>query len=100
MRKVPRNSRLWTGPGANSDVDLLLLMFSRRDFLGGACAFLLPQLSRKSPDLKASSALSPIRFREVARHPGLDFSLKNNPTPQKHIIETMPGGVAAFHFNK
>jgi len=75
------------------------LMFSRRDFLGGACAFLLPQLSRKSADLKSSSALSPIRFREVARHAGLDFVLQNNPTPQKHMIETMPGGVAAFDYN-
>src|SRR5437016_8242306 len=74
-------------------------MFSRRDFLGGACAFLLPQLSRKSADLKSSSALSPIRFREVARHAGLDFVLQNNPTPQKHMIETMPGGVAAFDYN-
>ena len=73
-------------------------MFSRRDFLGGACTFLLPQLSRKSTDLKSSSALSPIRFQEIAQHAGLDFVLQNNPTPRKHMIETMSGGVAAFDY--
>ncbi len=86
-------------PCANSDVGLRLLMFSRRDFLGGACTFLLPQLSRKSTDLKSSSALSPIRFQEIAQHAGLDFVLQNNPTPRKHMIETMSGGVAAFDYN-
>ena len=25
--------------------------------------------------------------------------LENSPTPRKHMIETMPGGVAAFDFN-
>ena len=43
--------------------------------------------------------LTPIRFREVANHAGLDFVLQNNPTPRKHMIETMPGGVAAFDYN-
>src|SRR5437773_2509202 len=74
-------------------------MFSRRGFLAGASAFLLPQLSRKSADLKPSFALSPIRFREIAQHAGLDFVLQNHPTPRKHMIETMPGGVAAFDYN-
>ncbi len=74
-------------------------MVSRRDFLAGASAFLLPQSSRKRPDLKSSFALSPIRFREVAQRAGLDFVLQNNPTPRKHMIETMPGGVAALDYN-
>jgi len=74
-------------------------MFSRRDFLGGVCTFLLSQLTRKSTDAKSSSALSPIRFREIAEHAGLDFVLQNNPTPRKHMIETMAGGVAAFDYN-
>jgi len=43
--------------------------------------------------------LSPIRFRETAQHAGLDFVLQNNPTPRKHMIETMPGGIAAFDYN-
>ena len=40
-----------------------------------------------------------IRFREVARSAGLNFVLENHPTPQKHMIETMPGGIAAFDYN-
>src|SRR5438094_10665447 len=74
-------------------------MVSRRDFLAGASAFLLPQSSRKRPDLKSSFALSPIRFREVAQRAGLDFVLQNNPTPRKDMIQTMPRGVAAFDYN-
>src|SRR5439155_854636 len=85
--------------GANWHVCGPALMVSRRDFLAGASAFLLPQSSRKRPDLKSSFALSPIRFREVAQRAGLDFVLQNNPTPRKHMIETMPGGVAAFDYD-
>jgi hypothetical protein len=36
-----------------------------------------------------------IRFRNQ----GIPFVLENSPTPKKHIIETMAGGVAAFDFN-
>jgi hypothetical protein len=43
--------------------------------------------------------VAPIRFREIAQSAGLDFVLQNNPTPRKHMIETMPGGVAAFDYN-
>ena len=42
---------------------------------------------------------APIRFRNVARNAELRFVLDNCPTPQKHLIETMPGGVAAFDYN-
>jgi hypothetical protein len=37
-----------------------------------------------------------VRFRNVAATAGIDFVLENSATPEKHIIETMPGGVAAF----
>jgi enediyne biosynthesis protein E4 len=30
---------------------------------------------------------------------GLEFTLQNSPTPQKYLIETMPGGVALFDYN-
>ncbi|MFL6308298.1 MAG: CRTAC1 family protein [Candidatus Sulfotelmatobacter sp.] len=72
---------------------------SRRDFLAAACALLLPQRPKGKLGLKAASALSPIRFREVAQQAGLDFVLHNNPTPRKHMIETMAGGLAAFDYN-
>jgi len=74
------------------------LVSSRRDFLAAACVFLLPQVRRKKV-LSPLSASTPIRFREVAQSAGLDFVLQNNPTPRKHMIETMPGGVAAFDYN-
>ena len=36
---------------------------------------------------------------EVKPPRGLDFTLQNSPTPQKYLIETMPGGVALFDYN-
>ena len=42
---------------------------------------------------------SAIRFRNVAAGTGLQFVLENHPTPRKHLIETMPGGVAAFDYD-
>jgi hypothetical protein len=40
-----------------------------------------------------------VRFRDVAREAGLKFILENSPTPRKHLIETMAGGVAAFDYD-
>ena len=36
---------------------------------------------------------------EVRPQSGLDFTLQNSPTPQKYLIETMPGGVALLDYN-
>src|SRR3981189_1517314 len=36
---------------------------------------------------------------DIKHPPGLDFTLQNSPTPQKYLIETMPGGVALFDYN-
>jgi enediyne biosynthesis protein E4 len=36
---------------------------------------------------------------EVRAPSGLNFTLENSPTPQKHLIETMPGGVALLDYN-
>ncbi len=36
---------------------------------------------------------------DVHLPPGLDFTLQNSPTPQKYLIETMPGGVALLDYN-
>jgi len=30
---------------------------------------------------------------------GIDFVLRNSPTSRKHLIETMPGGVALLDYN-
>lgn len=36
---------------------------------------------------------------EVKQPKGLDFVLRNSPTAQKYLIETMPGGVALLDYN-
>ena len=40
-----------------------------------------------------------IQFRDVAAAAGIDFVLHNHPTPEKHMIETMAGGVAVFDYD-
>jgi enediyne biosynthesis protein E4 len=41
----------------------------------------------------------PIRFRNVVHGSGIDFVLENSPTDRKHLVETMPGGIAAFDYD-
>ena len=45
------------------------------------------------------SAPPPIRFTEQAVSAELKFTLENNPTPDKHLIETMAGGLAIFDYD-
>jgi hypothetical protein len=40
-----------------------------------------------------------IRFEDVAAKGGLVFVHENSPTPRKHLIETMPGGLAVFDYD-
>src|SRR5687768_9832130 len=47
----------------------------------------------------AASSFGQIRFRDVSEAAGVRFTLENHPTPEKHMIETMAGGVAAFDYN-
>jgi hypothetical protein len=42
---------------------------------------------------------SQIRFENASNGSGLDFTLENSPTPKKHMIETMPGGIAVFDYD-
>ncbi len=46
-----------------------------------------------------TAAPPPIRFRDVAAQAGVAFVLENSPTAQKHLIETMPGGIAVFDYD-
>ncbi|HYM10788.1 MAG TPA: FG-GAP-like repeat-containing protein [Bryobacterales bacterium] len=69
-----------------------------------AAGRLLAELrSSPAPAAKPASiaphSVAPIRFRDVADSAGLHFTLHNHPTPQKYLVETMPGGVAAFDYN-
>jgi hypothetical protein len=63
----------------------------------GAGFFLQSQNQGSAP--KRVFPLTPIRFRNVAQSAGVDFTLENSPTPRRHMIETMTGGVAAFDYN-
>jgi enediyne biosynthesis protein E4 len=47
----------------------------------------------------AAESGAPIRFRNVAKESGVAFVLENSATAEKHLIETMPGGVAVFDYN-
>src|SRR5207248_2149473 len=47
----------------------------------------------------SQSELPSVRFRDVAREAGLNFVLHNCPTPQKHMIETMAGGLTVFDYD-
>ncbi|HEV2380066.1 MAG TPA: CRTAC1 family protein [Terriglobia bacterium] len=60
----------------------------------------LPDQGRSEiPGARRAASLDPIRFRNVAQSTGLNFTLENSPTPEKHLIETMTGGVATFDYN-
>jgi len=48
------------------------------------------------PGAKRAASLDPIRFSNAANSAGVNFVVENSPTPDKHLIETMAGGVAAF----
>ena len=40
-----------------------------------------------------------VRLRDVAREAGLRFVHQHSPTPEKHYVESVPGGVALFDYN-
>ena len=46
-----------------------------------------------------SAPAGDIRFEDVAREAGVAFAFQNAPTSRKHLIETMPGGMAVFDFD-
>ncbi|MEZ5397490.1 MAG: FG-GAP-like repeat-containing protein [Bryobacterales bacterium] len=46
--------------------------------------------------VEAASTPIPVRFLEQGEASGVNFVLHNHPTPQKHLPETMAGGLAVF----
>jgi len=58
----------------------------------------LIQISGLALLIAAVGASGPSVFDVCLPH-GLDFTLQNSPTPQKYLIETMPGGVALLDYN-
>jgi hypothetical protein len=64
-----------------------------------SCLFLAGTACISLAALAISGADSAIQFADVAGKAGIQFTLENNPTPHKYMIETMPGGVAVFDYN-
>src|SRR5882762_4107991 len=46
-----------------------------------------------------AAAQGPIHFENRAAKSGVKFVLENSPTPRKHLVETIPGGLAVFDYN-
>jgi enediyne biosynthesis protein E4 len=72
---------------------LLFPILSTLAILGAIGVILLADVQRDA------SLIAPIRFRNVAPEAGIDFVVENSATPEKQMIETMPGGVAAFDYD-
>jgi hypothetical protein len=62
-------------------------------------AFAIAALGLAHRLISEKSPVPRIRFRNVAKTAGLNSVLENSPTARKHLIETMPGGIAAFDYN-
>src|SRR5580700_7428733 len=76
----------------------------RREFLAGLGAMAanaaswFPRKLLLTPGAVAAVPKSDPIF-QVKSLKGVDFVLRNSPTPQKYLIETMPGGVALLDYN-
>lgn len=46
-----------------------------------------------------AAAAPRILLRDVADSAGLDFIHRHSPTPEKHYVESVPGGLAVFDYN-
>jgi hypothetical protein len=63
-------------------------------YVGAALALLVAGIV-----VDAAAPSTPIRFREIAAQAGISFVLENHATPEKHLIETIPGGIAVFDYD-
>ena len=80
----------------------------RREFLASLSA---AAASTAGSSLSLARAVLPPKYFEAGATPepgpifrakalkGVDFVLRNSPTPRKYLIETMPGGVALLDYN-
>src|SRR5690242_6765407 len=73
---------------------------TRRDVLKAGAGLCLPLLATHI-EFAAQTApkVDPIQFRNAAASAGVNFTVQNSPTPEKHLIETMSGGIAVFDYD-
>src|SRR3990170_1679687 len=50
-------------------------------------------------DAALAQARAGVRLRDVAAAAGLQFVHQHSPTPEKHFVESAPGGLAVFDYN-
>jgi tetratricopeptide (TPR) repeat protein len=53
-----------------------------------------------TPSAIHGDVLPPPRFVDIAGSAGITFKLQHSPTPEKHQIETMAGGVAVLDYDR
>ncbi len=79
------------------------LSMARRFLLAFVPALLALPAGAQLPPGGSAAGSAPgtaaIRLRDVAEPAGLAFVHENFPTARKHLIETMPGGVAVFDYD-
>ena len=46
-----------------------------------------------------TAAQNTVVFRNVASAAGVTFTHRHSPTPEKHLVESVPGGLAVFDYN-
>ena len=44
-------------------------------------------------------AIPPVVLEDVAAAAGIDFVHRHSPTPEKHYVESVPGGIVVFDYN-
>ena len=49
--------------------------------------------------LPAETVAPEVRFTDITRHAGIDFTQENSPTTNKYLLETMGGGVAVLDYD-
>jgi hypothetical protein len=76
---------------------IVFLLFLNLFLVVGLVFCGLPVFYPSLPGQDDSAAV--IRFQNVAPTAGLRFVLENSPTPRKHLVETMAGGVATFDYD-
>ncbi len=59
----------------------------------------IPLLGLLAPALAGPAAPPAVTFEDRAAAAGIGFVLRNSATPEKHQIETMPGGVAVVDYD-
>lgn len=73
--------------------DLLCFQGMRVNVPGVVCAASILLLSLSQTEAPT------ISLHDAAPGSGISFRLENHPSAQKHLVETMPGGLAAFDYN-